>query len=201
MLHQDFLWETAYNYTEQREMLRWDFRTRNSADNISDIDGRFELFLDKEITQQIVRETYRNAEQYNKARGSIFSFRSSVRSWTSVRINKIYSFMSVLWLGGGRYQQWHLPMWLLEYDLNWFVHICISRALRVYQHTKDLASFLQIYSLLCHLNIKFRSLRLANQNWWKFHPVMYRIPHNNAHKQWILQCGPTSLLMTGNEQL
>jgi hypothetical protein len=54
-------------------MLKCDFGPRNGADNISDIDGRFELFFDKEITQQIVRETYRNAE-YKKARGSIFSF-------------------------------------------------------------------------------------------------------------------------------
>jgi hypothetical protein len=69
MLHPDFVWETAYN-----------FGTRNGADNISDIDGCFELFFDREITQQIVRETYRNAEQYKKARSSIFSFRSFVRS-------------------------------------------------------------------------------------------------------------------------
>jgi hypothetical protein len=38
--------ETAYNYTEQREMLRWDFGTRNSADNISDIDDEF-FFIKK----------------------------------------------------------------------------------------------------------------------------------------------------------
>jgi hypothetical protein len=110
MLHQD-CWETAYNYTEQREMLRCDFGPRNGADNISDIDGCFQLFVDKEITQQIVRETYRNAEQYKKARSNIFLFRSFGRSWTSVRINKIYSFMSVLRdTRGGGYQQWHLPI-------------------------------------------------------------------------------------------
>jgi hypothetical protein len=96
MSHQDFVRETAYNYTEQREILRWDFGTRNGADNISDIDGCFELFFYKEITQQIVTETYRNTEQYTKARGSIFSFLTFVRSWTDVRINKIYSFMSVM---------------------------------------------------------------------------------------------------------
>ena len=100
-------------------MLRCDFGPRNGADNISDTDGCFELFVDRETTQQIVRETYGNAEQYKKARGSIFSFRSSVRSWTTVRINKIYIFMSVLrdtvrGLGRERerekYQQWHLPI-------------------------------------------------------------------------------------------
>jgi len=84
-------------------MLRCDFGPRNGADNISDIDGCFELFVDRETTQQIVRETYGNAEQYKKKRGSIFSFRSFVRSWTTVTINKIYSFMSVLrgTVGGG----------------------------------------------------------------------------------------------------
>ena len=74
MLHQDFVWETACNYTEQREMLRCDFGPRNGADNISDTDGCIELFVNRETTQQIVRETYGNAEQYKKARGSIFSF-------------------------------------------------------------------------------------------------------------------------------
>jgi len=37
MLQQDFVSETAYNYTEQREMLRSDFGPRNGADNISDM--------------------------------------------------------------------------------------------------------------------------------------------------------------------
>ena len=49
-------------------------------------------FFNKEITQQIFRETYTNTEQYKTAEGSFFSF----RSWTPVRTNKIYSFMSVL---------------------------------------------------------------------------------------------------------
>ena len=90
------MWETACNYREQREIFRYDFGPRNGADNISDIDGCFELFFDKDITRQMVRETYKNAEQYKKARGSLFSFRSFVRSWTPVRINNIDSFMSVL---------------------------------------------------------------------------------------------------------
>ena len=96
MLHQDFVRKTAYNYTQHREIFRCDFGSRNGAENISDNDGCFELFFDKEITQQIVRETYRNTEQYKKVRGSLFSFRSFVKSWTSVRINKMYRFSSVL---------------------------------------------------------------------------------------------------------
>ena len=48
------------------------------------------FFSYKEITQQIVRETYRNADQYKKAQGIFFSFRSFVRSWTLGRTNKIY---------------------------------------------------------------------------------------------------------------
>jgi len=47
MLHQDFVWETAYKYTECREIFRCDFGPRNGAKNISDIDGCFELFFDK----------------------------------------------------------------------------------------------------------------------------------------------------------
>ena len=54
------------------------------------------IYIYKEIAQQIFRETYTNTEQYKTAEGSFFSFRSFVRSWTPVRTNKIYSFMSVL---------------------------------------------------------------------------------------------------------
>jgi len=42
--------------------------------NVSDIVQCFELFFDKEIIQQIVRETNRYAE-YKNARGNLFSFR------------------------------------------------------------------------------------------------------------------------------
>jgi len=43
-----------------------------------DIVQWFELFFDKEIIQQIVRETNRYAEQYKNAQGNLFSFRSLV---------------------------------------------------------------------------------------------------------------------------
>ena len=57
-----------------------------------DIVQCFELFFDKEIIQQIVRETNRYTEQYKNAQGTLFSFRSFVRSWTPVRESEIYSF-------------------------------------------------------------------------------------------------------------
>jgi hypothetical protein len=168
MSHQDFVRETAYNYTEQREMLRWNFGTRNGADNISDIGGCFELFFDKEITQQIVRETYMNAEQYQKAQGSIFSFRSFVRSWTAVRINKIYSFMSVLkgwgWGWGGEISAMAFASVItgaLFELICTYLYFTGTESVRTYQ---GLSKFSKMYSLLCQLNIKFRSLYPANQN-------------------------------------
>jgi hypothetical protein len=48
---------------------------------LMDVLGFF-FFFNKEIAQQIFRETYTNTEQYKKAQGSFFSFRSFVRSWT-----------------------------------------------------------------------------------------------------------------------
>jgi hypothetical protein len=36
MLQQGFVWETAYNYTGNREIFRCDFGLRNGAGNISD---------------------------------------------------------------------------------------------------------------------------------------------------------------------
>jgi len=44
-----------------------DFRSRNVAENVSDIVQCFELFFDKEIIQQIVGETKRYAEHYKNA--------------------------------------------------------------------------------------------------------------------------------------
>jgi len=49
------------------------------------------LFFDKEIIQQIVRETNRYTEQYKNARGNLFAFRLLVRSWTPVTESEIYT--------------------------------------------------------------------------------------------------------------
>jgi len=67
ILHRDFMWETRDNYTGHRKVFGCDFGPRNSAENVSDIVQCFELFFDKEILQQIVRETNRYAEQYKNA--------------------------------------------------------------------------------------------------------------------------------------
>ncbi len=44
------------NYTGHREVFSCDSGPRNGAENLSDIVQCFELFFDKEIIQQIVRE-------------------------------------------------------------------------------------------------------------------------------------------------
>ena len=80
------------NYIGHREVFSCDFGPRNGAENVSDIVPCFELFFDKEITQQIVRETNRYAEQYKNTRGNLFSFRSLVMSWTPVTEVKFTQF-------------------------------------------------------------------------------------------------------------
>ena len=51
------------NYTRHREVFSCDFGPKNGAENVSDIVRCFELFFDKEIIQQIVRENSRYEEQ------------------------------------------------------------------------------------------------------------------------------------------
>ena len=92
ILHRDFRWETMDNYTGYREMFSCDFGTRNGEEYVSDIVECFDLFFDKEIIQEIVRETNRYAEQYKNARGNLLSFRSLVRSWTPVTKVKFTQF-------------------------------------------------------------------------------------------------------------
>jgi len=74
ILHRDFWWETMDNYTGHREVFNCDFGPRNGAQNVSDIVQCFELFFDKEIIQQIVRETNRYIEQYKNARGNLLIY-------------------------------------------------------------------------------------------------------------------------------
>jgi len=87
------------NYTGHRKVFSCDFRPRNGAENVCDIVQCFELFFDKEIIQQIVRETSRYAEQCKNARGNLFSFRSLVRSWTPVTESEIYTVLGLFFMG------------------------------------------------------------------------------------------------------
>jgi hypothetical protein len=80
ILHQDFRWETMDNYPGHTEVFSCDFGPRNGAENVSDIVQCFESVFDKEILQQILRETNRYAEQYKNTRGNLFSYGSLVRS-------------------------------------------------------------------------------------------------------------------------
>jgi len=66
---------------------------------ICDIVQCFEFF-DKEIIEQIVRETNRYAEQYKNARGNLFSFTSLLRSWTPVTESEIYTILGLFLLMG-----------------------------------------------------------------------------------------------------
>jgi len=91
ILHRDFRWEAMDNYTGHREVFSCNFGPRNGAENVNDIVQCFEFFFDKEIVQQIIRETDRYAEQYKNARGNLFSFTSLVRSWTPVTESAIYT--------------------------------------------------------------------------------------------------------------
>jgi len=77
-----------------------DFGPRNGAENVSDIVQCFELFFDKEIIQQIVRETNRYTEQYKKAWGNLFSFTPLLRSWTPVTESEIYAVLGLFLLMG-----------------------------------------------------------------------------------------------------
>ena len=100
ILHRDFRWETVDNYTGHREVFSCDFAPRNGAENVSDIYSVLSFFFDKEIIQQIVRETNRYAEQYKNSRGNLFSFRSLVRSWTPVTKSEIYTVLGLFLLMG-----------------------------------------------------------------------------------------------------
>ena len=83
------------HYTGHREVFSCDFGPRNGAENISDIVQCLSCFFDKEIIQQIVRETNRYTEQYKNTQGNLFSFRSLVRSWTPVTESEIYSVLGL----------------------------------------------------------------------------------------------------------
>jgi len=82
---------------QDTEKFGCDFGPRNGAENVSDIVQCFELFFDKEIIQQIVRETNRYTEQYKNAQGNLFSFRSLVRSWNPVTESEIYRVLGLFY--------------------------------------------------------------------------------------------------------
>jgi hypothetical protein len=75
ILHRDFRWKT----TGHRVVFICDFGPRNGAENVT-LYNVLSFFFDKEITQQIVRETNRYTEQNKNTHGNLFSFRSDVRS-------------------------------------------------------------------------------------------------------------------------
>ena len=60
----------------------------------------FWVVFDKEIIEQIVRETNRYTQQYKNARGNLFSCRSLVRSSTPVTESEIYTVLGLFLLMG-----------------------------------------------------------------------------------------------------
>ena len=83
-------------YTGHREVFSYDFGPRNGAENVTL--HNVLSFFDKELIEQIVRETNRYAEQYKNSRGNLFSFRSFVRSWTPVTESEIYTVLGLFLL-------------------------------------------------------------------------------------------------------
>jgi hypothetical protein len=57
-------------------------------------------FFDKEVIQQIVRETGRYAEQHKNSRGNLFPFWLFVRLWTPVTENKICTILGLFLMMG-----------------------------------------------------------------------------------------------------
>ena len=77
------------NYSGYKELFSFTSGPINDAENIRNILECFQLFFDKDITQRIMIETNRYAEQYTNQRGNLFPFRFPVRSWVPVTENKI----------------------------------------------------------------------------------------------------------------
>lgn len=68
----NFLWEGVENYAGKRQEFCGECGPRNGTQNVTEILDCFELFFDRNITDLIVTETNRYAEQYMNAR-AIFS--------------------------------------------------------------------------------------------------------------------------------
>jgi len=178
IFHRDFRWETMDNYTGHREVFNCDFEPRNDAENVSDTVQCFELFFDKEIIQQIIRVTNRYAEQYKNARGNLFSFISLVRSWTPVTASEIYTVLGPF-LFMGIVQKPTIRSYFSKsrvisttgfadiisrerFELICKVlHFIDNESIPTYQGPPRL---FKIYPVICHLNIKFQTLYLPNQN-------------------------------------
>jgi len=93
ILHRDFRWETMDNYTEKCSIMILDPEMVALYNVLS-------CFFDKEIIQQIVRETNKYAEQYKNIGGNLYSFRSLVRSWTPVTESEIHTVLGLFLLMG-----------------------------------------------------------------------------------------------------
>jgi hypothetical protein len=93
MLHTDFVWQTAYNYTEHREIFRCEPGPTNGAVILMDVLSCF--FLTKK-SHDIFLEKLTGMLSNIRSCEAVFSFRSFVRSRRVVKINTICSFMSVL---------------------------------------------------------------------------------------------------------
>ena len=134
--------------------------------------------MTKKIVQQIVRETNRYAEQYKNAQGNLFSFTSLVRSWTPVTESENYEVLGLFLLKGIVQKPTARSYFLKRRVISTpgfanvisrerfelickFLHFINNESLPTYQGPPIL---IKIYPVVCHLNIKFQTLYLPNQN-------------------------------------
>ena len=153
MLHQDFVWETACNYTERREIFRCDFGPRNGTENICDIDGCFVFFFFIKKSHNKFLEKLTRIQ--NNIRGHKAVFSHFDHSWDHGHLRGQIKFtVSCLYWkalsrrGGGRERERQREISAMAFTNvitgEIFELICTYlhlQAPRVYQHTKDLANF------------------------------------------------------------
>jgi len=174
----NFLWEDIDNFVGQREIFSGMSGPQNSAKDLTNAVDIFEQFFDKYIVQKIVTETNRYAEQFKNSRGNIFSKRSRVNEWQPVTAEEIYVVLALFMLMGIvqktslrlYFSRNHLvatPVFGSVISLDRFESIC--RFLHFTDNTtKDTyegqQKLFKIYPLIRHLNSKFQTLYLPQQN-------------------------------------
>jgi len=161
-------------------------------------------FFDKDLIQQIFRETNSYAEQYKNTLGNICSFISLVRSWTPLTESEIYTVLG-LFLLMGIVQKPTVRSYFSKsrvistsgfadvisrerFELICkFFHFIENECLPTYQEPPR---WFKIYPVICHLNIKFQTLYLRHQNiaidesltFWKGHLSIWQYLPLNASK-------------------
>jgi hypothetical protein len=151
---------------------------QNSAKGLTNAVDIFEQFFDTDIVQKIVTETNYYAEQFKNSRGEIFSKRSKVKEWQHMTAEEIYVLLALFMLMGivqrpslrlyfSQNQLLAMPVFGSVILLDRFESIC--KFLRFIDNTsKDTyeatQTLFKIYPIIRHLNSKFHSLYLPQQD-------------------------------------